>query len=75
MNLIANGIKEFVQDPVGETEKHIKAQLDEANRLEKQGKINEADQIRASIALEGMFAVMGVQGALKVITTVIKRSV
>jgi hypothetical protein len=64
LSFIADGIKEFIKDPLNVTEAHILGRLAEADQLEAAGKINEADQIRSQIVLQGMFAITGVSGSV-----------
>jgi len=59
---LASATKEFLSDPIDNTQKAIVDSLIEADRLEALGNVDEAQQLRANLFASGAFTVTGVGG-------------
>lgn len=57
---VAVNVGEFLLSPVDSLQKGIRARLDEADRLEAAGRIDEAQQVRASLVTDGLILATGV---------------
>ncbi len=70
---VANGVGDFLADPVGTVEKDIKTRIDRANELDALGRTDEATQIRSQLVTDGLLTATGIGTlAIKGTGTVIK---
>jgi hypothetical protein len=70
LGVLSGQILALVTDPRGAIEQGIKFQLEEADRQEALGNINQAEQIRSKVVLEGAFAIVGTgSGAFALVRT------
>ncbi|WP_037316942.1 DUF6862 domain-containing protein [Ruegeria halocynthiae] len=63
LKLVASQTWDLIKDPIGTTQNQIKADLEKADRLEAQGKIQEANKLRSKVFISGYLSVAGVAGA------------
>ena len=59
---MAVAAKEFLSDPIDNTQKAIVATLEQADQLEKEGRTDEAKQLRANLFASGVFTITGTGG-------------
>ena len=74
LGTLVDAAGEFLQHPIDSIERAIKSTLDEADRLEATGSVDEAQQLRARLVTDGVLAITGagavvVKGSGKVLGT------